>query len=266
MTEQTKPQKKDTLKWIKEKFKSDHPLSREEENILFSLAQKGNISAKEKLLRSNMKFVIKVAANYSNNTLSQEELINEGAIGLWHAIQYYDMSRGVRFITYAVWWIKAHITRAISEKGSLIRLPLNQQFLLKKARKDRSQGKEMEDSMQILDAMEKHTTSLDQPIFQGSSYSMEEFIKDERSESVDQGTRDMLKSKFLQKVLNKIPPKERKVLKDLCGLDQDYCRSVREESRILKLSRERIRQLRDQALRRIRNLDYDGHISAELYS
>lgn len=266
MTELAKTQNKNTLKWIKEKFKSDRPLTRDEEAALFTLAKAGNQSAKTKLLRSNMKFVIKVAANYSNNTLTQEELINEGAIGLWHAIQYYDTSRGVRFITYAVWWIKAHITRAISEKGSIIRIPINQQLLLKKARKSRSLGGEMSPEMKILDEMEGRYTSLNHPLSGEIGYTLEELIRDENAEAVDKNACQMGQRKLIHKILNKLPIKERQVIKDLNGVDCDYSRSVREESRVLKLSRERIRQLRDQAIRRIRNLDYDGHISAELCS
>lgn len=266
MAEQTKPQIKSTIKWIKEKFKSERPLTRDEESVLFSLAKAGNLAAKTKLLQSNMKFVIKVAANYSNNTLTQEELVNEGAIGLWHAIRYYDTSRGVRFITYAVWWIKAHITRAISEKGNIIRLPINQQLLLKRARKERSTGGEMSPEMKILDEMDGHYVSLNKPLSSEISYTLEDLIKDENAEPVDKNITQETQNKLVRKYLNKLPQKERQVIKDLNGIDRDFDRSVREESRVLRLSRERIRQLRDQAIQRIRNWNYDGHISAELFS
>lgn len=241
------------MKWIKEKFKSDRLLTREEEEILFHLAKKGNHAAKEKILRSNMRFVIQVAHNYSNQTLSLEELINEGAIGLWNSIDYYDPSRGVRFITYAVWWIKASITRAISEKGNLIRIPLNQQLLLKKAKKECRCGAELNPEMKLLD------TVMSRP-----SFPLDEIIRDTRSTPVDQGMEQELKSKFLNKILNKLPLKEQMVTKDLNGIGSDYARSVREESKILKVSRERIRQLRDQALTRIRNMNHDGYLTAEL--
>ncbi|SHK57411.1 sigma-70 family RNA polymerase sigma factor [Fibrobacter sp. UWEL] len=241
------------MKWIKEKFKSDRPLTREEEDILIPLAKKGNRSAKEKILRANMRFVIQVANNYSNNSLTQEELINEGAMGLWNSIGYYDPSRGVRFITYAVWWIKASITRAISEKGSLVRLPLNQQLQLKKAKKVCQGGGELSPDMRQLDAVMSRPAS-----------PLDETFCDHGTAPADHETEKDLMKRFLRKILNKLPHKEREVIKNLNGIDTDYARSVREESKLINVSRERVRQLRDQALRRIRDMNYDGHLSAEL--
>lgn len=252
------------MKWIKEKFKSDRPLSRTEEDILMPLAKNGNYAAKEKILRSNMRFVIQVASNYSNNTLSFEELINEGAIGLWNSIDYYDTSRGVRFITYAVWWIKASITRAISEKGNMVRLPLNQQLLLKKAKKDYSKGVDLSPEMKMLDAITNSPTSLNRERIYCAGQSLEDIIRDDNSDPVDQETEESLKSRFIEKILSKLPMKERIVTKALHGIGLGYARSVREESKALNVSRERIRQLRDQALNRIRNMNHDGFLSAEL--
>lgn len=252
------------MKWIKEKFKSDRPLTPNEEEVLFPLAQKGNRAAIDRILRSNMRFVIQVAKNYSNDSLSQEELVDEGAIGLLNSINYYDPSRGVRFITYAVWWIKASITRAISEKGNLVRLPLNRQCLLKKAKKMCTGSADLGPEMKALDAVMSRPLSIHREISSCNVQSLEDVIGDTTGESTDYLVEQKLKGKFLDKILNKLPIKERAVIKDLNGIDLGYTRSVREESLLLNVSRERIRQLRDQALRRIRNMNHDGYLSAEL--
>lgn len=186
------------MKWIKEKFKSDRPLTHDEEVTLFPLAQKGNRVATDYILRSNMRFVIQVAKNYSNDTLSQEELINEGAIGLLNSINYYDPSRGVRFITYAVWWIKASITRAISTKGSLVRLPLNQQALLNKARKKSAGCTELCQDMKVLNAIASRPLSLNQELASCNGQPLEDVLCDVECRPTDYKTEGSVKG-FSQK-------------------------------------------------------------------
>ncbi len=264
MLDPAKAYQTNTVKWIKEKFKSEHPLSRNEEKILIDLAKNGNQKAKERLLKANMKFVIQVASKYSNNTLAPEELINEGAIGLWHAIRDYDNTRGVRFITYAVWWIKAHITRAISEKGNIIRLPVNQQLALKKAKKSCTEENDLDDSMKVLSSICGKTYSLDRGINVDCEQSLKDYIQDEKTPAPDALIEQELRTRFIKKVLRKLPQKERLVIEDINGFDKDSIHSIREEARILKISRERVRQLRDQAIKRLNNLNYDGHLTAEL--
>ncbi len=261
MLEQTKSLQTNTVKWIKEKFKAEHPLTKNEEDSLFALAKKGYTPAKVKLLRANMKFVIQVAANYHNETLSQEELINEGAIGLWRALDYYDSTRGVRFITYAVWWIKASITRAISEKGAMVRLPLNQQTLLHKAKADCAQGKKLNSRMQELDAIGGRAVSLNMPLDCEGNVRLEDLLADHNAENPEDSTAQEFLQRFTNKLLNKLPVREKQIMQDLNGINRENVRSIREESHILGLSRERIRQLRDQARVRLRHLNSDGHLT-----
>lgn len=248
-------------KWIKEKFKTERPLTKEEEDALFQLTKKGCKAAKEKLLKANMKFVIQVAANYSNACLTQEELINEGAIGLWKAIDYYDTSRGVRFITYAVWWIKASITRAISEKGAMVRLPLNQQNLLHKAKANCAKGAKLNPSMQMLEAIGGKALSISSPLDCESGIRLEDIIADTNCENPEEGAANDFMKKFTDKLLNKLPTRERQIMQDLNGIHTNYARSIREESIFLGLSRERIRQLRDQARTRLRQINSDAHLT-----
>lgn len=263
MAEQAKQLQHNTMKWIKEKFKSEHPLSKDEEDLLFNLAKKGNKTAKTKLLKANMKFVIQVAASYHNDCLTQEELINEGAIGLWKAMDYYDPSRGVRFITYAVWWIKASITRAISEKGSMVRLPLNQQTLLHKARA-KSGGQQLPAEIKTLEAISGRTVSLSATFDAEGGAKLEDLIADKNADNPEETTEKDFIRKFTTKLLNKLPSRERQIMKDLNGVDREYTRSIREESLFLGLSRERIRQLRDQAKLRLRRINSDGHLNPTL--
>lgn len=247
-------------KWIKEKFKAERPLTKNEEEVLFALVRKGNKNAKAKLLAANMRFVIQVASNYRNDSLTQEELVSEGAMGLWRSIDYFDETRGVRFITYAVWWIKASITRAISEKGSMVRLPLNRQTQLHKA-KASCGSKPLPSEIKELDAIGGRTISLSSPVEQLGNLKLEELIPDESTESPDtQYNQDFIRS-FTQKLLNKLPVREKQILQDINGIGCDCERNIREESHFLGLSRERIRQLRDQAKQRIRRLNCDGHLT-----
>lgn len=263
MIEQTKTVHRNTVRWIKDKFKAEHPLSKEEENILFDMIKKGNKTARTKLLKANMKFVIQVAANYHNESLTQEELINEGAIGLWKSMDYYDPSRGVRFITYAVWWIKAHITRAISEKGSLVRLPLNQQTLLHKA-KASCNGNSLPAKIKTLEAISSRAISLSAPTDYENGIKLEDIIADQNADNPEESTERDFILKFTNKLLNKLPAREKQIMQDLNGINRDYTRSIREESTFLGISRERIRQLRDQAKVRLRRINSDGHLNTAL--
>lgn len=257
MTEQA------TQKWIRDKFKNSYPLTKEEETELFKLVQKGNTLAKVKILQANMKFVINVANKYSNESLRPEDLINEGAIGLWRAIESFDYTRGVKFITYAVWWIKAFIARAISEKGSLVRLPLNQQARIHKC-KTGIHANHSNDEIRELDTIGGRHRSLGDSVNSDGSLTLEDVLSDNNTDPVDSDIENEFLQKFTNKLLNKIPERERRIIKDLNGIDAPHAKSIREESTALKLSRERIRQLRDQAIARLQNLNSDGHLNTTL--
>lgn len=248
-----------TMEWIKAKFKDETPLSLAEEQIVFSEIRKGNTLAKAKMLNANMKFVIQVAANYKNDTLSQEELVNEGAIGLWRALESFDATRGVRFITYAVWWIKAFIARAISEKGSLVRLPLNQQTRLHKSIRECRTESELDPDLQELNHIGGRQVSLSQPVSEDGVLKLEDILLDPEQNSVDKAIEDEFIHNFTNKLLNKLPKREHLILAQMYGLEGGEGKSIRELSRLMGLSRERIRQLRDQAVTRIKNMNSDGH-------
>lgn len=265
MIEQTQ-----TLNWIKDKFKDSQPLTLQEEYELFTLIRDENKpeiarnSAKALVLSSNMKFVIQVAQRYYNDTLTTEELINEGAIGLWRAEESFDHTRGIRFITYAVWWIKAFIARAISEKGALIRLPLNQQAKLHKEIRNCPNKKDLDSSLQELDAIGGRQVSLSTETSPDGTVKLEDVIEDKEQTPIDKAVEDELLGHFTNKLLSKLPLREQQILSQMYGLGGKPPRSIREISHRLGLSRERIRQLRDQAVTRLRNLNCDGHLDQTL--
>lgn len=257
-----------TMAWIKEKFKNEHPFSLEEEHILFEEIKKGNVVAKAKMLHANMKFVIQVAGNYQNDTLTPEELVNEGAIGLWRALESFDHTRGVRFITYAVWWIKACIARAISEKGSLIRLPLNQQTRLHKGIRKSLKGAELDDELKELNNVSGRPVSLESAISDDGTLKLEDVIVDKSATAADVAVENEFRNHFAKKLLSRLPNRERQAIQHIHGIDTDE-KSIRDASLVMGISRERVRQLRDQGITRLRNLNCDGHLNEtlqELYS
>lgn len=265
MTEQTQ-----TLTWIKGKFKDEAPLSTAEETELFKLIRDESTpnliknSAKAHILHANMKFVIQVAQQYYNDTLTTEELINEGAIGLWRAVESFDHTRGVHFITYAVWWIKAFIARAISEKGALIRLPLNQQTRLHKEIRKVNNKEELSSEIKELNAITERPKSLSTPLKGESTLKLEDVLEDTNAENPENAVEDELLKHFTNKFLSKLPEREQAILSKMYGLNGGEPKSIREISHEMGLSRERIRQLRDQAVNRLRNLNCDGHLDQTL--
>lgn len=263
MTEQT-------LNWIKEKFKDERPLSKQEEHELFKLMRNEDTPemvrncARAHILHANMRFVIQVSQQFYNDTLTTEELVNEGAIGLLRAIESFDYTRGVHFITYAVWWIKAFIVRAISEKGALVRLPLNQQTRLHKELRNITDKHDLGEEFRNLDAISGRPVSLSEPVGSEGTMKLEETIKDENSEDADHAIEKELMGHFTNKLLNKLPEREKNILSQMYGLNHENPKSIREISRKLGLSRERVRQLRDQAVTRLKNLNCDGHLTPVL--
>jgi len=252
-----------TLDWIKEKFRNQHPLTLAEEKVLFRLIRKGNLCAKRKVICANMKFVIQVARNFYCDSLSREDLVNEGAIGLWRAVESFDYTRGVKFITYAVWWIKAFIARAISEKGSLVRLPLNQQIKLHKAIRNCNDKKVLDEEIQKLDSISGRQLSLSTSLDYDGNIRLNDILVDEHVDPVDKNVAQEMNRKFSNRLLNKLPSREKEILSKIFGLNE-VCKNIRDISTSMKLSRERIRQLRDQAMARIRGINSDGHLTQTL--
>lgn len=241
-----------SLKRYMEDIRKTAPISRAEEQALFRLARRGDAHARERLVKANMRFVLKVALQYRGCPIPLPDLVSEGAMGLIRAVESFDTSRGIKFISYAVWWMKAYITKAINETGSMIRLPANQCLRVRKALKESAQGKDLDESVRNLMAVSGRGVSFEAPLGQDSKSTYQEILRDERvadaGEEVDKsGTGDLVRE-----MLSELPVREAQVITGLFGMDQNAPLTLREVGIDLNISHERVRQLRDQALRRIR--------------
>ncbi len=249
-------------------------LSREEEDALVKEALSGNEEARERLLSSHLRFVVSVAKKYQNQGLPLMDLINEGNIGLINALEKFDPDKGFHFISYAVWWIRQAILKAINEKSRAIRLPgnrANELVQIEKARKAlRIKGADDRELEELAEAvfMDKENVknlleisrdlvSLDAKLSSSkSSDSVATFgdlIKDENYMlPEDKIVRDSL-ADDINVVLNTLPKKEAEIIEYRFGLNGKIAMSLNDIANIYYLTKERIRQIEKKALSRIRN-------------
>lgn len=254
------------ISWLKNKLHDIEPLTIEEEKELFCLIAKGNKQARDKLVEANMKFVISVAQEYSYANLSTSDLVAEGSIGLLRAIQSFDYTRGLKFITYAVWWIRAYITRAVNEQGSLVRLPANQNLKLRQYLRKNHEGEPLSDEIRKLQQIIDGNVSLDKSLLDDNQMQLNDILSDPSEETAQAAHEKENLNLFLKKLFKKLPPRESDVLCRLYGTkeNKDMSQNIREISESMGLSRERIRQLRDQGIKRITQLNDDGHYDTEI--
>lgn len=250
-------------------------LSYEEETELAVKAAKGDVAAKNKIINSNLRFVISIAKKYHKKGLELEDLISEGNIGLMTAIEKFDVSKGYHFISYAVWWIRQAILKAICEKSRAIRLPLNRANELVKiehAQKEISslgismtEKEELEEIANMLNMDVSHVceminiardmTSLDAEIAgnSNSATTLGEMIEDSTSERPEDKviTESMIKE--IKAVLNTLKPAEAKVLSLRYGIDGQKPMSLQEVGDVFDLTKERIRQIEKLAIKRMQH-------------
>ncbi len=244
-------------------------ISTEEEVILAQKIHQGDSAAMEKLVCANLRFVVSVAKQYSNQGLALNDIINEGNIGLIRAASKFDETRGFKFISYAVWWIRQSILQAISEHGRIVRMPLNQvgfQSKINKAKVEFEQEHQREPSpeelAEIVDAdVDKVILALGSV---GKKLSVDApFQNDETSSMVDTMTYDddtptdaNMEHESLRTdlsiALKCLSDKESEVLKMLFGFGGKREHTAEEVAQIMGLSRERVRQIREQALNHIK--------------
>ncbi len=260
----------ETLKRYLDDIRKTAPLGREEEQELFKRAKKGNKAARAKLISANMRFVLKVAIQYRGCPIPLPDLVSEGAMGLVRAIESFDHSRGLKFISYAVWWIKAYITRAINENGSLIRLPANQHLRVRKALKEQSKGKEIAEDIRELIQLGERGISFDSPLKPDTKTTFSEVLADNKAMSPEAESEIMNIENLTRELLSQLPPREARVIAGIFGINQEAPQTLREVGESMGISHERVRQLRDQALRRIRKMNskdylkekYEGFLEA----
>ncbi len=243
-------------------------ISTDEEVELAQKIHKGDQRALNKLVRANLRFVVSVAKQYQNQGLSLNDLVNEGNIGLVKAAQKFDETRGFKFISYAVWWIRQSILQAISEQSRIVRMPLNQvgfQSKLSKAIVNFEQENERRPSVQeladILETDEEKVrealgtngkkVSVDAPFQDEESGSLIDIMTDETAPATDNKMERESLSKDLNAALGTLSDRERQVLKMLFGIGCNEM-TADEGANTLSLTRERVRQIKERALKRLR--------------
>ena len=244
-------------------------ISTDEEVELAQKIHKGDRRALDKLTRANLRFVVSVAKQYQNQGLALNDLIDEGNLGLIKAAQKFDETRGFKFISYAVWWIRQSILQAISEQSRIVRMPLNQvgfQSKLAKAVVNFEQANERRPSVQELaDILETDEgkvrealgtngkkVSVDAPFQADDSNSLIDIMTDEDAPTTDNNMERESLSKDLEAALSTLSEREQQVLKMLFGIGCNEM-TAEEVANSLSLTRERVRQIKERALRRLRD-------------
>ena len=244
-------------------------LSTDEEVELAQRIRKGDKRALERLTKANLRFVVSVAKQYQNQGLSLPDLINEGNVGLIKAAEKFDETRGFKFISYAVWWIRQSILQAIAEQSRLVRLPLNQVGSVNKIARELNkfeQEHERKPSVdeiaervdlpedKIADAMRANSrhVSMDAPIADGEDSSMIDFLAGDSSNTDKELAIESLKAE-VSRILKLLTDKEQKVLRAFFGIDGSPEMTLDEIGEKYNLTRERVRQIKEKALRRLRH-------------
>ena len=244
-------------------------LTTDEEVELAQRIRKGDKRALERLTKANLRFVVSVAKQYQNQGLSLPDLINEGNVGLIKAAEKFDETRGFKFISYAVWWIRQSILQAIAEQSRLVRLPLNQVGSVNKITRELNkfeQEHERKPSVdeiaervdlpedKIADAMKANSrhVSMDAPIADGEDSSMIDFLSGDSSNTDRELAIESLKAE-VSRILKVLTDKEQKVLRAFFGIDGSPEMTLDEIGEKYNLTRERVRQIKEKALRRLRH-------------
>ena len=256
-------------------------ISANEEVKLARQIRLGDKRALEKLTKANLRFVVSVAKNYQNQGLSLADLINEGNIGLIKAAKRFDETRGFKFISYAVWWIRQAILQALAEQSRIVRLPLNRVGTLHKIGKVSSSleqtygrnpspdeiAKELELSEnEVADTLKISNShlSLDQPFSVSEDNSLIDILEDEFQPGPDEALLDMSLRVEIDKALDTLTAREAEVINLYFGLNAEKALTLEEIGARFNLTRERVRQIKEKAIRRLRHASRSRSLRAYL--
>ncbi|MCH5235077.1 MAG: sigma-70 family RNA polymerase sigma factor [Muribaculaceae bacterium] len=243
-------------------------ISVSEEVELAQKIKKGDHTALERLTRANLRFVVSVAKQYQNQGLSLPDLINEGNLGLIRAAQKFDETRGFKFISYAVWWIRQSILQALAEQSRIVRLPLNQVGSLNKITKELSKfeqenerrpspeelaerlGMPVDKVADTLKVSGRHI-SVDAPFVEGEDNSLLDILTNDDSPMADQSLNQESLSKEVDRALKQLYEREREIIKMFFGIGYPEM-TLEEIGERFDLTRERVRQIKEKAIKRLK--------------
>lgn len=256
-------------------------LAPEEEIDLAIRIKKNDNYALEKLVKANLRFVVSVAKQYQNQGLTLGDLINEGNLGLIKAAKRFDETRGFKFISYAVWWIRQSILQALAEQSRIVRLPLNRVGALNKIGKAYSsleQEFEREpnaselateldmDVSEVSDHLKisgRHV-SIDAPFSSGEENRLLDVIENEDQPSPDSVLMSESLRSEIERVLSTLNERETEVLKLYFGINKDHALTLEEIGEMFNLTRERVRQIKEKAIRRLRHASRSKNLRSYL--
>ncbi|MGD8726581.1 MAG: RNA polymerase sigma factor RpoD/SigA [Gemmatimonadales bacterium] len=251
---------------------SQYPLiTREEEVDLAKLIKQDDEGALNKLVRSNLRFVVSVAKKYQNQGVSLSDLINEGNLGLIRAAHKFDETKGIKFISYAVWWIRQAILQALAEQSRIVRVPLNRAGTLHRIGKRSSAlqqelGREptVEEIAEGMDISEEEVAktlsisqshlSLDAPLTPGEDNKLIDYLPDTQNAGPDQETFERALTDSIEEVLSTLKEREARILRLYFGLDGQEPMTLEEIGSMMGITRERVRQIKEKALARLRHV------------
>jgi RNA polymerase primary sigma factor len=251
---------------------SAYPLmSREEEAELARRIRVGDQEALDKLVRSNLRFVVSVAKKYQNQGVSLSDLINEGNLGLIRAAHKFDETKGIKFISYAVWWIRQAILQALAEQSRIVRVPLNRagtlhrigkraNALLQELGREATHA-EIADGMDITEEEVAKTMSisqvhlsLDAPLTPGEDNRLLDYLPDTVHPNPEDQTFDKARTEAIEESLCGLKEREAKILRLYFGIDEAEPMTLEEIGAQLGITRERVRQIKEKALSRLRHV------------
>ena len=245
-------------------------ISADEEVELAQRIKAGDKIALERLTKANLRFVVSVAKQYQNQGLTLPDLINEGNMGLIKAAQRFDETRGFKFISYAVWWIRQSILQALAEQSRIVRLPLNKIGSINKINKTYAYleqthervpsaeeiAKELDMSVNDVKESMKNSgrhISMDAPLVEGEDSNLYDVLRSGESPNPDKELMHESLKTEIERALETLTPREADVIRLYFGLGENYPMTLEEIGETFELSRERVRQIKEKAIRRLKH-------------
>ena len=260
---------------------SEELLTPEQEVQLAQRIKQGDQAALERLTKANLRFVVSVAKQYQNQGLSLSDLINEGNVGLIKAAKRFDETRGFKFISYAVWWIRQSILQAIAENSRIVRLPSNQLGALNKLKKEISKLEQQlerppseeelaemldipEDKIKAIMGISGRHVSIDAPLASDEDVNFVDVLPNEDTPPTDDKLMQESLSQEIERCLSTLTEIEREVIRMYFGIGQPHPLSLDEIAMKFNLTRERVRQIKEKGIKRLKTSSKSKHLKAYL--